>query len=157
MTAVRQFDTHNDYRELVNSKFNTINAGLEGFVKEMKAQGLWDNVVIMTISDFGRKLVPNGRGTDHAWGGRYPSAVLYTHANLVLNIRACLPPRSMHMPTVVDTEGNYFVLGGGIRGGQVLGEFPSRLHPEHNTQDINNGRLIPTTPWEVICSGLFMV
>ena len=31
----------------------------------------------------------------------------------------------------------------------MLGEFPSRLHMEHNTQGINNGRVIPTTPWEV--------
>ena len=70
-----------------------------------------------------------------------------------------MPPvvdAAIRMPTVFDTEGNYFVLGGGLRGGQVLGEFPSRLHPEHNPQDVNNGRLIPTTPWEVICSGLCM-
>ena len=42
---------------------------LENFVTEMKAQGIWNDVVILTISDFGRKLVPNGRGCDHAWGG----------------------------------------------------------------------------------------
>ena len=72
----------------------------------------------------------------------------------MLNCLACLPTGYMRMPTVFDTEGNYFVVGGGLRGGQVLGEFPSRLHPEHNPQDVNNGRLIPTTPWEVICSGL---
>ena len=63
------FDTHNDYRELVNQKFGTINTALENFVTEMKAQGIWNDVVILTISDFGRKLVPNGRGCDHAWGG----------------------------------------------------------------------------------------
>ena len=61
----------------------------------------------------------------------------------------------MRMPTVVDAEGNYFVVGGGVRGGQVLGEYPSRVHVEHNPQGISNGRVIPTTPWEVIVVWLF--
>ena len=69
ITQVRHFDTHNDAREAVNVKFDTINTGLKNFVTEMKALGIWDDVVIVTMSDFGRKLTPNGRGTDHAWGG----------------------------------------------------------------------------------------
>ena len=72
VTSIGGFDTHNDYREQVDERFATIDTGLKNFVTEMKAQGIWDNVVIMAMSDFGRKLVPNGRGTDHAWGGRYP-------------------------------------------------------------------------------------
>ena len=38
----------------------------------------------------------------------------------------------------------------------MLGEFPERLHVEHNTQGINNGRVIPTTPWEVICLRVYV-
>ena len=59
------------------------------------------------------------------------------------------------MSTVVDAEGNYFVVGGGVRGGQVLGEYPSRVHVEHNPLGISNGRVIPTIPWEVIVVWLF--
>ena len=154
---MRQFDTHNDYRLLVNQKFDTINTALENFVAEMKALGIWDDVAIVTISDFGRKLVPNGRGSDHAWGGRYPSTILELDLKsqpwFILNCRTYLP--NAYLPTMFGmfgTEGNYFVVGGGLRGGQVLGDFPSRLHPEHNDLDINNGRVIPTTPWEVIYS-----
>ena len=63
------FDTHNDARELVNLKFDTINTALKNFVTEMKTLGIWEDVAIVTVSDFGRKLTSNGRGTDHAWGG----------------------------------------------------------------------------------------
>ena len=63
------FDTHNDYRTIVDTNFNAINHGLKSFVAEMKAQEVWDDVVVVALSDFGRKLSPNGLGTDHAWGG----------------------------------------------------------------------------------------
>ena len=63
------FDTHNDYREIVNRNFKALNVGLKSFVNEMKAQEVWDDVVVVAVSDFGRKIRPNGRGTDHAWGG----------------------------------------------------------------------------------------
>jgi len=115
VTQMGRFDTHNDAREIVNQNFNAINVGLKSFVNELKAQKVWDDVVVVAMSDFGRKLPPNGLGTDHAWGG------------------------------------NYFVLGGGIRGGHMLGEFPSRLHEEHH---VRGGRVIPTTPWEAVWHGV---
>jgi cullin-associated NEDD8-dissociated protein 1 len=37
----------------------------------MVHQGIWDNVVVVTASDFGRTLSSNGLGTDHAWAGNY--------------------------------------------------------------------------------------
>merc|ERR1712226_536369 len=96
VTQMGRFDTHDDARDIVNENFNAIDVGLKSFVAEMKAQGVWDDVVVVAMSDFGRKLPSNGLGTDHAWGG------------------------------------NYFVLGGGVRGGQV----------------------IPTTPWEAVWHGV---
>ena len=38
-----------------------VDAVLGAFEKEMKAQGLWDSVSVLTISDFGRTLTSNGR------------------------------------------------------------------------------------------------
>lgn len=32
---------------------------------------VWDNVAIVCLSDFGRTLNSNTRGTDHGWGGNY--------------------------------------------------------------------------------------
>lgn len=45
--------------------------------------------------------------------------------------------------------GNTFVAGGSVRGGQIVGEFPSDLS-ESGPQSINRGRLIPTTPLDSI-------
>ncbi|MEZ5303678.1 MAG: DUF1501 domain-containing protein [Verrucomicrobiales bacterium] len=43
-----------------------LNAALGAFVAEMKAQGNWDRVLILTFSEFGRKVIQNGSlGTDH--------------------------------------------------------------------------------------------
>jgi len=47
----------------------SINKAIENFEAEMKAEGIWDDVVLVSSSDFGRKLVANSGGTDHGWGG----------------------------------------------------------------------------------------
>ena len=106
ITQVRHFDTHNDAREAVNTKFDTINTGLKNFVTEMKALGVWENTAIVTISDFGRKLGSNGRGTDHAWGGILAPCFIHMsdicQLSRMLNCLACLPTASTRMPTVFD-------------------------------------------------------
>ena len=43
--------------------------------------------------------------------------------------------------------GNYVVLGGAVKGGQVYNRFPSSLI-EGNNQDAGRGRMIPEYPWE---------
>merc|ERR1711988_1900303 len=45
--------------------------------------------------------------------------------------------------------GNHFVLGGALRGGRVLGEYPLDLWPGGENAD-NRGRMIPTRPLEAI-------
>ena len=36
----------------------------------MELEGLWaDDITVVTLSEFGRTIVSNGRGTDHAWAG----------------------------------------------------------------------------------------
>ena len=63
------FDTHSDTTSLVDQSFQVINTGLETFTAEMKAQGVWDNVVLQQLSEFGRTMTTNGGGSDHAYGG----------------------------------------------------------------------------------------
>ena len=47
-----------------------LNSAIDAFVQEMKAINMWDNVVLVMASDFGRTLTPNtAGGTDHGWGG----------------------------------------------------------------------------------------
>ena len=84
----------------------------------MKLQGIWNNVVIIMASDFGRSISPNSNGgTDHAWGG------------------------------------NYFMVGGSLKGKQILGQYPEYLSKQSD-QWMSRGRIIPTTPWEYVWHGV---
>ena len=66
------FDTHGDgANSILSEKMQLLDASLASFVTEMKAQGIWDDVAIVTVSDFARTLTSNGKGTDHAWGGHH--------------------------------------------------------------------------------------
>lgn len=49
--------------------------------------------------------------------------------------------------------GNYWIAGGAVRGGQILGDFPADLS-EDSDLNLGRGRLIPTTSWEHIWSAI---
>jgi uncharacterized protein (DUF1501 family)/uncharacterized protein (DUF1800 family) len=50
--------------------------------------------------------------------------------------------------------GNYFMLGGSVRGGRMLGRYPTRLTEEVSDVNIGRGRILPTTPWESVWNGI---
>jgi len=50
--------------------------------------------------------------------------------------------------------GNYFVLGGNVKGAQMLGKYPSRLTQFVSEVNVDRGRFIPTTPWESMWNGV---
>eukprot|EP01050_Picozoa_sp_SAG11_P026198 SAG11_NODE_6186_length_1369_cov_0.999213_1_plen_109_part_00 len=52
--------------------------------------------------------------------------------------------------------GNYFILGGSVRGRRVHGRYPGNLDPETSELEVGRGRgvLIPTTPWEGMWYGV---
>ncbi|MBT3395975.1 MAG: DUF1501 domain-containing protein [Alphaproteobacteria bacterium] len=60
------FDTHAaqlDEHPLLHAE---LAAGLRGFSDSMKAHGMWDDVLVMTYAEFGRRPKENGSGgTDH--------------------------------------------------------------------------------------------
>jgi cullin-associated NEDD8-dissociated protein 1 len=66
------FDAHggDGYTGTANL-LSEINDSLPCFVNDLKNQGLWNDVTIMSASEFGRTLTSNGQGTDHAWGGNH--------------------------------------------------------------------------------------
>lgn len=107
------YDTHSDNGPQLTELLLDVNNAVECFTNELKAQGVWLNVTIVTASEFGRTLTSNGQGTDHGWGG------------------------------------NHFVFGGSVKGGQILGTFPSDL-TDSGPLNIGRGRLIPTTSWEAV-------
>ena len=49
--------------------------------------------------------------------------------------------------------GNYFLAGGSVKGGQVLGDYPQPLTGGHPSA-IPRGRFIPTTPWDAVWNGI---
>ena len=51
-------------------------------------------------------------------------------------------------------RGNYFVLGGDVKGRQMLGNYPSRLTEFESEANVGRGRMIPTTPWESVWNGV---
>ena len=55
----------------LSSKFGTSSSALQGFVDEMEKQAQWENVVLMTESEFARTLDSNGGGSDHAYAGNH--------------------------------------------------------------------------------------
>lgn len=58
-TKFGNFDTHQNTNEL-DGMTAELDNGIKEFSDEMKAQGLWENVTIVTVSDFGRTLTGNG-------------------------------------------------------------------------------------------------
>ena len=89
------FDTHsaqnpNATNGAYYNLMATLNDGLLAFYTDLKNQGLLDDTVVLTFSEFGRRISENGSsGTDHgaasvmmALGGRVSGGLFGTAANL---------------------------------------------------------------------------
>lgn len=60
------FDTHSNQAATLNTLLTELNSGLDAFVVNMKAKGLWDNLIVVIFSEFGRTNKENdSQGTDH--------------------------------------------------------------------------------------------
>lgn len=67
--TVGGWDHHDDVIPLQAEMLPGIGAGLAEFHQAMTELGVADAVTTFTISDFGRTLTSNGKGSDHGWGG----------------------------------------------------------------------------------------
>ena len=64
--AVNGFDTHSNQENEHKDKLIELNNALAEFTQELKSNNLWDDTLIMTYSEFGRRIKENGsKGTDH--------------------------------------------------------------------------------------------
>lgn len=60
------FDTHSRQKKRHDALLSSLSKGLAAFSEEMKASGLWSNILIMSYSEFGRRVSENkSGGTDH--------------------------------------------------------------------------------------------
>lgn len=63
---IGSFDTHINQQQRQESLFHTINDAVEAFVDDLKKNGLFQHVMLMTFSEFGRRVAQNvSNGTDH--------------------------------------------------------------------------------------------
>ncbi len=63
---IGSFDTHINQNQRQESLFRTINDAVEAFVADLKQDGLFRHVMLMTFSEFGRRVAQNAsNGTDH--------------------------------------------------------------------------------------------
>ncbi len=63
---IGSFDTHINQRQRQESLFHTINDAVKAFVNDLKKNGLFQDVMLMTFSEFGRRVAQNAsNGTDH--------------------------------------------------------------------------------------------
>lgn len=87
------FDSHSQQAATIDGMLAEFSTALQIFVANMKGRGLWSNLIVLVISEFGRTNRENGSlGTDH--GGAVPA----------------------------------FLLGGPVRGGQIVGDIsPTEL------------------------------
>jgi uncharacterized protein (DUF1501 family) len=68
--GISGFDTHANQADTHANLLADIGDGLAAFFERLEADGHGDNVMVMTTSEFGRRVVENGSGgTDHGSGG----------------------------------------------------------------------------------------
>jgi uncharacterized protein (DUF1501 family) len=64
------FDTHTNQLGQQNRLLKQLSDGIAAFYQDLQLHGLQDDVVLMTFSEFGRRVAENnGRGTDHGTAG----------------------------------------------------------------------------------------
>ncbi|MGL4632766.1 MAG: DUF1501 domain-containing protein [Leadbetterella sp.] len=68
-TSLSGFDTHNNQLKIHNSMLTQVNDSVKAFYDELTQDGLWDCVTVVLFSEFGRRVVTNGTGTDHGTAG----------------------------------------------------------------------------------------
>lgn len=63
------WDHHDDVLDQQAEMLPVVSRGLAEFQAALNELGVFDCVTTFTISDFGRTLTSNGKGSDHGWGG----------------------------------------------------------------------------------------
>ncbi|MCC7246080.1 MAG: DUF1501 domain-containing protein [Saprospiraceae bacterium] len=64
--SLGSFDTHINQNGQQRRLFDELNGALAAFTAEMKANGKWNDVLVCTFSEFGRRVAQNASGgTDH--------------------------------------------------------------------------------------------
>lgn len=63
------WDHHDEVRNSQQRMLAVVSKAMAEFRDALKELGVYEQVTTFTISEFGRTLTSNGRGSDHGWGG----------------------------------------------------------------------------------------
>ncbi len=63
------WDHHDEVIANQQGMLREVSEAIGAFQRALEVLGVAENVVLFSVSDFGRSLSSNGRGSDHAWGG----------------------------------------------------------------------------------------
>lgn len=63
------FDQHDELLLNHSLSMTYLDNAIGDFYTALEDLGIANDVVLFTVSDFARKLIPNGDGSDHGWGG----------------------------------------------------------------------------------------
>ncbi len=69
--ATGGYDSHDNQARDIPLRHTELDEAVEAFHAAMIELGLWNDVILFTMSDFGRSMVDNGDGCDHGWGGHH--------------------------------------------------------------------------------------
>lgn len=68
-TGMSGFDTHINQLQVQKTRFDEISGAVSAFYHQLKNAGILNRVTLVIFSEFGRRVAPNGSGTDHGKAG----------------------------------------------------------------------------------------
>lgn len=69
--SIGGFDTHSNQAASLPTRLRNISQSMAAFRMALEEINMWNNAALFTASDFGRTVIDNGDGTDHAWAGHH--------------------------------------------------------------------------------------
>jgi uncharacterized protein (DUF1501 family) len=71
VTSIGDYDTHQGQTARQRALHADLDTALERFFTSVTSAGVADNVIVVTLSEFGRRAQENGSGTDHGAAGAH--------------------------------------------------------------------------------------
>jgi uncharacterized protein (DUF1501 family) len=109
VASVTGFDTHASQLTLHPPLLRDLGQGLDGFLSAMQAQGRADDVLVLTTSEFGRRVAENGSGTDHGHASVHFLAGPAVHGGQVVGQPDLDKLDDGDVPLEIDTRSLYAV------------------------------------------------
>lgn len=132
VVGVSGYDTHANQATMHPQLLDDLAQGTSKFLAAMDAQGRSEDVLVMTMSEFGRRVQENGNGTDHGQGGMQFISGRAVRGKQVVGVADLSHLVDGDLRSIVDTRSTYAAaldwLGGDTQlTDEVLGGSFDRL------------------------------